>query len=182
PPYYNLRELLYTFFNGFLLIILQSFHHYNSSSLLHINFSCRECKAESGDPLCHNNKEAQKLKLIATPIDLSGEHDRCFLTVVHSLGSCFRTRPKSVSVYPQVLFWLPVICTFYQTRSNFNNLTSKCLPEDPWRKFPFSCFIAMVSALSTLMVDSFSMSAYKKRAIKRDPRVQQVNPIKDRFN
>ncbi|XP_059629581.1 fe(2+) transport protein 1-like [Cornus florida] len=45
---------------------------------------------------------------------------------------------------------------------SFDCLTSVCLPENPWRKFPFTTFIAMLSALLTLMVDSFGLSYYKK--------------------
>ncbi|KAH1097832.1 hypothetical protein J1N35_014753 [Gossypium stocksii] len=46
---------------------------------------------------------------------------------------------------------------------SFNDLMSGCLPENPWRKFPFTTFVAMLSAVLTLMVDSFAMSVYKKR-------------------
>uniref|UniRef100_A0A251S4K8 Putative zinc/iron permease n=2 Tax=Helianthus annuus TaxID=4232 RepID=A0A251S4K8_HELAN len=45
---------------------------------------------------------------------------------------------------------------------SFDCLTSKCLPEKPWSKFPFTTFIAMFSAVFTLMVDSYAMSWYKK--------------------
>ncbi|XWS64135.1 hypothetical protein CRYUN_Cryun06bG0160700 [Craigia yunnanensis] len=48
----------------------------------------------------------------------------------------------------------------------FNDLMSDCLPENPWRKFPFTTFVAMLSTLLTLMVDSFAMSMYKKRSAK----------------
>lgn len=45
----------------------------------------------------------------------------------------------------------------------FENLTSACLSEHPWRDFPFSCFVAMVTAISTLMIDNFSTSYFLKR-------------------
>jgi zinc transporter 1/2/3 len=41
-------------------------------------------------------------------------------------------------------------------------LMSDCLPINPWKKFPFTTFVAMLSALLTLMIDSFAMSYYKK--------------------
>ncbi|XP_039065344.1 fe(2+) transport protein 1-like [Hibiscus syriacus] len=47
---------------------------------------------------------------------------------------------------------------------SFNDLMSDCLPRNPWKKFPFTTFVAMLSALFTLMVDSFAMSLYKKRS------------------
>lgn len=46
---------------------------------------------------------------------------------------------------------------------SFDCLRSECLPENPWRKFPFTTFVAMLSALVTLMLDSFAMALYKKR-------------------
>jgi zinc transporter 1/2/3 len=41
-------------------------------------------------------------------------------------------------------------------------LMSDCLPINPWKKFPFTTFVVMLSALLTLMIDSFAMSYYKK--------------------
>lgn len=46
---------------------------------------------------------------------------------------------------------------------SFDMLTSACLPENPWHKFPFSGFVAMVSAIVTLMVDSLATSVYSKK-------------------
>ncbi|XP_031498925.1 zinc transporter 8-like [Nymphaea colorata] len=44
----------------------------------------------------------------------------------------------------------------------FENLTSSCLSEHPWQEFPFAGFIAMASALGTLMVDAFATGYYNK--------------------
>ncbi|KAJ0975920.1 hypothetical protein J5N97_017885 [Dioscorea zingiberensis] len=44
----------------------------------------------------------------------------------------------------------------------FERLTSRCLPEEPWRHFPFAGFVAMSSAMATMMVDSFATSYYKR--------------------
>lgn len=46
---------------------------------------------------------------------------------------------------------------------SFDCLRLGCLPETPWTKFAFTTFVSMLSAVATLMVDSFSMSYYKKR-------------------
>ncbi|KAF5480455.1 hypothetical protein F2P56_001203 [Juglans regia] len=46
----------------------------------------------------------------------------------------------------------------------FENLTSPCLSENPWGKFPFTGFVAMVSAIGTLMVDAFATSYYTHRS------------------
>jgi len=45
---------------------------------------------------------------------------------------------------------------------SFNYLSSDCLPRYPWKKFPFTTFVAMLHALVTLMIDSFALSYYKK--------------------
>lgn len=58
---------------------------------------------------------------------------------------------------------------------SFDCLTSPCLPENPWRKFPFTTFIAMLSALMTLMLDSFSMSRYKKHLMVEDRDAEEGN-------
>jgi len=44
----------------------------------------------------------------------------------------------------------------------FDSLTSPCIDENPWRRFPFAGFVAMTSAILTLMVDSFATSYYSK--------------------
>ncbi|XP_059661874.1 zinc transporter 1-like [Cornus florida] len=45
----------------------------------------------------------------------------------------------------------------------FDNLTSPCLEEKPWGSFPFTGFVAMMSSIGTLMVDSFATSFYKNK-------------------
>ncbi|KAK4766844.1 hypothetical protein SAY87_008486 [Trapa incisa] len=45
---------------------------------------------------------------------------------------------------------------------SFDMLSSDCLPETPWHKFHFTGFVAMLSAIFTLMVDSLTTSIYRK--------------------
>ncbi|KAJ3691981.1 hypothetical protein LUZ60_012331 [Juncus effusus] len=40
-------------------------------------------------------------------------------------------------------------------------LTDPCLPEIPWKKFPFSGFVAMLAALGTLMLDFLATQFYE---------------------
>ncbi|XP_031497178.1 zinc transporter 8-like [Nymphaea colorata] len=42
----------------------------------------------------------------------------------------------------------------------FESLSSSCLSEQPWQDFPFTGFIAMVSAMGTLMIDAFATGYY----------------------
>ncbi|KAE8654115.1 Zinc transporter 5 [Hibiscus syriacus] len=45
----------------------------------------------------------------------------------------------------------------------FETLTSPCIKTSLWGKFPFSGFIAMMSAIGTLMIDAFVTGYYKRR-------------------
>ncbi|KAK0598021.1 hypothetical protein LWI29_030814 [Acer saccharum] len=45
----------------------------------------------------------------------------------------------------------------------FESLTSPCLNVNPWRRFPFSGFVAMMSAIGTLMIDSFATGYYRRQ-------------------
>ncbi|XP_020881710.1 zinc transporter 7 [Arabidopsis lyrata subsp. lyrata] len=122
-----------------------------------------ECRAESGDPSCHNNKIAQKFKLIAIPSILVANMigvslpllsrfipvlgpDRDMFVIVKTLASGVILATGFMHVLPD----------------SYDDLTSKCLPEEPWRKFPFSTFIATVSALLALMIDSYATRTSKR--------------------
>lgn len=45
----------------------------------------------------------------------------------------------------------------------FESLTSPCLKEHPWRKFPFTGFFAMLSSIGTLMIDSLATGYYQRQ-------------------
>lgn len=51
---------------------------------------------------------------------------------------------------------------------SFEMLSSQCLEDDPWHKFPFTGFIAMLSGLVTLAIDSIATSLYTKKAVADD--------------
>nr|XP_017217234.1 PREDICTED: zinc transporter 1-like [Daucus carota subsp. sativus] len=44
----------------------------------------------------------------------------------------------------------------------FENLTTPCLDKNPWEKFPFTGFIAMVAAIGTLMIHSYATCFHSK--------------------
>ncbi|XP_075524292.1 zinc transporter 1-like [Primulina tabacum] len=44
----------------------------------------------------------------------------------------------------------------------FRTLTSPCLNENPWGKFPFTGFVTMMACIGTLAVDTVATSLYKK--------------------
>ncbi|RXH98596.1 hypothetical protein DVH24_010921 [Malus domestica] len=48
----------------------------------------------------------------------------------------------------------------------FDNLTSPCIKENPWGKFPYTGFVTMLSATGTLMVDSLATGYYQRSKVK----------------
>lgn len=53
----------------------------------------------------------------------------------------------------------------------FERLTSPCLKENPWGKFPFTGLVAMLSAIGTLMVDTFATGYYKRQHFSKPKQV-----------
>lgn len=45
----------------------------------------------------------------------------------------------------------------------YESLTSPCLKENPWGKFPFTGFVAMISSIGTLMLDSFATGFFHRQ-------------------
>ncbi|KAI5352961.1 hypothetical protein L3X38_005853 [Prunus dulcis] len=121
-----------------------------------------QCGAKSKGA-CHDKAQALKLKLIAI----------ASILVFSLIGVCLPLFSRSVpALQPDKdLFSIVkalasgvILATGYMhvLPDSFECLTSVCLPEKPWKKFPFTTFVAMLSAVLTLMVDSFSMSHYRK--------------------
>lgn len=53
----------------------------------------------------------------------------------------------------------------------FDALNSPCLEQNAWRNFPFTGLFAMVSAIGTLMLDSFATGFYKRLHFKNNKHV-----------
>ncbi|KAK1279841.1 Fe(2+) transport protein 2 [Acorus gramineus] len=121
-----------------------------------------ECQTEiSGE--CYNKAESLKLKLIAIPTIL----------IASMIGVCLPLFTRSVpALHPdRALFAIVkafssgvILATGYMhvLPDSFDNLSSPCLAEKPWHTFPFTGFVAMLSAVATLMVDSLAMSFYRR--------------------
>jgi solute carrier family 39 (zinc transporter), member 1/2/3 len=56
----------------------------------------------------------------------------------------------------------------------FENLTSPCLKEHPWGDFPFTGFVAMCTAMGSLMVDTYATAYFQNRYSKRASTLTQV--------
>ncbi|XVF85698.1 hypothetical protein PTKIN_Ptkin17bG0137200 [Pterospermum kingtungense] len=123
-----------------------------------------QCEAEPTYG-CHDKAEAKKLKIIAIAsilvASMVGVFSPLFSRLVPALGP-----DKDLFMVVKAFSSGVILATGYMhvLPDSFDNLTSDCLPENPWRKFPFTTFVAMLSALLTLMVDSFAMSMFKKHS------------------
>lgn len=125
-----------------------------------------ECTCESED--AHdNNNEALKYKLgsiasilvagalgVSLPLlgkkipALKPENDIFFIVKAFAAGVILAT--AFIHILPDA----------------FETLTSPCLKENPWGKFPFTGFVCMMSAIGTLMVDAMATGYYKSSSLK----------------
>ncbi|XP_039168127.1 fe(2+) transport protein 1-like [Eucalyptus grandis] len=121
-----------------------------------------ECTEESGD--CVNKAKALPLKIIAI----------FSILITSVIGVCSPLLTRSIpALHPDRDLFSIVKCFaagiilatgfMHVLPDSFDMLSSQCLEENPWHKFPFTGFVAMLSALVTLMVDSMSTSVYSQR-------------------
>lgn len=121
-----------------------------------------QCRSESTGG-CHDRAAALKFKIIAV----------CSILVTSMIGVCLPLFTRAVpALQPDKDLFVIVksfasgviLATGYMhvLPDSFDDLRSPCLPDHPWKEFPFTTFIAMLSAVVTLMVDSFAMSYYKR--------------------
>ncbi|XP_072987898.1 fe(2+) transport protein 1-like [Typha latifolia] len=113
---------------------------------------------------CHSKSESLRLNLIAIPTIL----------VASMVGVCLPLFSRSVPALrpDRNLFVIVkafasgvILATGYMhvLPDSFDNLTSPCLPENPWGKFPFTTFIAMLAAVFTLLIDSLMLTFFNRK-------------------
>ncbi|KAL1204809.1 Zinc transporter 1 [Cardamine amara subsp. amara] len=61
----------------------------------------------------------------------------------------------------------------------FERLNSPCLENTTASKFPFAGFVAMLSAMGTLMIDTFATGYYKRQHFSNNNGSKQVNVVVD---
>ncbi|XP_042478195.1 zinc transporter 1-like [Macadamia integrifolia] len=129
--------------------------------LLPVLVSC-DCKCDAVEDKRHNRTEAIKYKIgaIASLLVASG-----LGVCIPILGKKFQVlRPENDVFFMIKAFAAGVILSTGFTHilpDAFDKLRSPCLDQNLW-KFPFTGFIAMMSAIGTLMVDTFATSFYKR--------------------
>ncbi|KAL4560030.1 hypothetical protein LXL04_032178 [Taraxacum kok-saghyz] len=159
------------------LLLLSTFpplSHGADSATQQPNTIPEECLTATGGP-CHSKTRSLKLKLVAIAAILVASMMGVTLPMLS------RTIPalqpdKKLFVLVKAFASGVILATGYMhvLPDSFDCLTSQCLPENPWRKFPFTTFIAMLSAVLTLMVDSYAMSWYKKYSTPPEKRIEKV--------
>lgn len=122
-----------------------------------------ECSCDSGDEDQPDKDQALKYKLVAiSSILVAGALGVCIPMLGKTIPAL---RPEKNIFFIIKAFAAGVILStgfIHVLPDAFENLTSPCLAENPWGKFPFTGFVAMVSAIGTLMVDAFATSYYSK--------------------
>ncbi|XP_024523334.1 zinc transporter 4, chloroplastic isoform X1 [Selaginella moellendorffii] len=121
------------------------------------------CESD-GDGGCRNEGEALFLKILAmvtilvtgvmgVALPLLGKRltclrtDRGFFLIAKALAAGVILATAFVHILPDAMLVLQ----------------SECLPEIPWKRFPFGGFIAMFSAMATLVVDLLSTGFFERR-------------------
>ncbi|KAK9742011.1 hypothetical protein RND81_03G143000 [Saponaria officinalis] len=127
------------------------------------NSSCKLTESE----LCRDDTAALTLKLIAIgsilaagaagiAIPLFGRKKR-FLATDGNLFIAAKAFAAGVILATGFVHMLP---------DASKNLSNSCLPKNPWSKFPFSGFFAMMAALLTFMLDFVGTQLYERKAEK----------------
>ncbi|PIA37824.1 hypothetical protein AQUCO_03000394v1 [Aquilegia coerulea] len=122
-----------------------------------------ECQADSAGS-CVDKKAALPLKIIAiVSILITSMIGVCLPLFSRSIPSLAPDRDLFVIVKAFAAGIILATGFMHVLPDSFDMLWSTCLPETPWHKFPFTGFVAMLSAIVTLMVDSMATSVYTKK-------------------
>ncbi|KAK2651225.1 hypothetical protein Ddye_018714 [Dipteronia dyeriana] len=123
------------------------------------------CEPEDED---RNKSEALKLKFAAI----------ASILVAGAIGVCIPIVGKAIpalSPEKNVFFIIKAFAAgvilatgfIHVLPDAFENLTSPCLEKNPWEKFPFTGFVAMMAAIGTLMVDASATSYYQRSNLRK---------------
>lgn len=124
----------------------------------------QDCGAQEDDDGCNNKHKALPLKIIAIVsillTSIIGVSLPLFTRSVPSLGP-----DRSLFVIVKAFAAGIILATGFMhvLPDSFDMLSSTCLKDNPWHKFPFTGFVAMLSAIITLMIDSLATSLYTKK-------------------
>ncbi|EOA39424.1 hypothetical protein CARUB_v10012540mg [Capsella rubella] len=147
-----------SFYATIAIFLLFSISHFPGA----LSQSNKVCESKSNNS-CIDKDKALDLKLISI-----------FSILITSLiGVCLPFFARSVPAFQPEKSHFLIVKSFasgiilstgfmHVLPDSFNMLSSPCLDDNPWHKFPFTGFVAMVSAVFTLMVDSITTSVFTK--------------------
>ncbi|KAJ6741450.1 ZINC/IRON TRANSPORTER [Salix viminalis] len=122
-----------------------------------------ECTCDAGGGEGTNKSEALKYKAVAI----------ASILFAGAVGVCLPVIGKTIPVLSPERNAFFIIKAFaagvilstafvHVLPDAFDSLTSPCLAENPWGEFPFTGFVAMMSAIGTLMVDCVASSYFTR--------------------
>ncbi|XP_059440366.1 probable zinc transporter 10 [Corylus avellana] len=122
-----------------------------------------ECGTESINS-CNDKARALPLKIIAiVSILVTSMIGVCLPLVTRSIPALQPDRNLFLIVKSFAAGIILATGFMHVLPDSFDMLSSSCLKDNPWHKFPFSGFLAMLSAIVTLMVDSLATSVYSRK-------------------
>ncbi|CAI9090484.1 OLC1v1025263C1 [Oldenlandia corymbosa var. corymbosa] len=122
-----------------------------------------ECGSEEHNS-CNNKHKALPLKIIAiVSILITSMIGVSLPLVTRSIPALSPDRNLFVIVKAFAAGIILATGFMHVLPDSFDMLSSSCLKENPWHKFPFSGFLAMLSAIVTLMIDSMATSVYTRK-------------------
>ncbi|KVH96140.1 probable zinc transporter 10 [Cynara cardunculus var. scolymus] len=119
-----------------------------------------QCEDETNNP-CNNKSKALSLKIIGIVVILvTSILGVCLPLITRSIPALSPDRSLFVMVKAFASGIILATGFMHVLPDSFDMLRSSCLTDNPWHKFPFTGFVAMLSAIFTLMVDSMATSTY----------------------
>ncbi|XP_024989827.1 probable zinc transporter 10 [Cynara cardunculus var. scolymus] len=119
---------------------------------------------EATNNACNNKSKALPLKLIGiATILITSIIGVCLPLITRSIPALSPDRSLFVIVKAFASGIILATGFMHVLPDSFDMLRSSCLADNPWHKFPFTGFVAMLSAIFTLMVDSMATSMYTKK-------------------
>ncbi|KAK8955302.1 hypothetical protein KSP40_PGU020981 [Platanthera guangdongensis] len=130
------------------------------------SMSASSCSYDRGGgrDVCRNDASAFNLKMIAIGAILVSGVVGVALPLVGRKRRFLRT-DGSLFVLAKAFAAGVILATgfVHMLHDAQTALTNPCLPESPWRRFPFSGFIAMLAALGTLVIDFVCTQVYERK-------------------
>ncbi|XP_009757202.1 fe(2+) transport protein 1-like [Nicotiana tabacum] len=145
-------KLIFTFFILISIFTPQAFSEEDHS-----------CGSETHNT-CNNKSKALTLKIIAiVSILVTSMIGVCLPLVTRSISALSPDRSLFVIVKAFAAGIILGTGFMHVLPDSFDMLSSGCLKENPWHKFPFTGFVAMLSAIITLAIDSMATSFYSQK-------------------